>query len=83
MLDQILLQLDREGIKEIEDGEMGEGGWGEGAIILNISIKGEQLFEGGDLIEGWLLFEEIRHSRKTLHELSNIFVVHTRHVARI
>ena len=82
MLDQILLQLDREGIKEREDGEI-EGRWGEAVIILNISIKGEQLFEGGDVIEGRLIFEEIRHSRKTLHELSNIFVVHAWHVARI
>ena len=82
MLDQILLQLDREGIKEREDGEI-EGGGGEAVIILNISIKGEQLFEGGDVIEGRLIFEEIRHSRKTLHELSNIFVVHAWHVARI
>ena len=52
-------------------------GGGEAVIILNISIKGEQLFEGDDVIEGRLIFEEIRHSRKTLHELSNIFVIQT------
>ena len=51
LLDQIPLQLDREGIKETEDGEIGVGG---GGIILNITIKGGRLFEG------WLLFEGIR-----------------------
>ena len=43
LLDQIALQLDREGIKEREDGEKGGGGGGGGysreAIILKISIK--------------------------------------------
>ena len=55
-LTQIPLQLDREGIKEREDGERGEGGGGDYSretIMLNISIKGRRL------IEGWLLFEEI------------------------
>ena len=67
LLDQIQLQLDREGIKEREDGERGRGGGG-GAII--------RVFEGGDYfkylhqrgaiirgrpsIEGQLLLEEIR-----------------------
>ena len=67
LLDQIQLQIDREGIKEREDGERGGGveggGGGRGggggdysreAIILNISIKGGRLFEGR------LLLEEIR-----------------------
>ena len=52
LLDQSALQLDREGIKERENGERGEGGGGgEGvvdyskeAIISNISIKAK----GGD-----------------------------------
>ena len=38
MLDQIQLQLDREGIKEREDGERGGGGGG-------------RLFKGGDYFE--------------------------------
>ena len=57
LLDQIQLQLDREGIKEREDGERGGGGGGDysrEATILNISIKGGRLFEGR------LLLEEIR-----------------------
>ena len=54
MLDQIPLQFDEEGIKEREDGER-VGGGGGGAIILNIFIK------GGRLIEGRLLFENIRY----------------------
>ena len=37
LLDQSALQLDREGIKERENGERGEGGGGVG-----------RLFEGGD-----------------------------------
>ena len=47
-MDQIPLQLDREGIKEREDGEMGRGDYSRVAIISNISIKGGRLFEGGD-----------------------------------
>ena len=60
LLDQIPLQLDKEGIKEREDGDRGEGGggpWGDysrEATILNIYIKGERLFESR------LLFKEIR-----------------------
>ena len=55
LLDQIQLQLDREGIKEREDGEGGGGSdYLREAIILNISIKGGRLFEGQ------LLLEEIR-----------------------
>ena len=52
LLDQISLQLDREGIKEREDGErVSRGGdyWRE-AIISNISIKAGQFFEGGDYL---------------------------------
>ena len=40
LLDQIQLQLDREGIKEREDGESGGGGGGGG-----------RLFKGGDYFE--------------------------------
>ena len=47
-MDQILLQLDREGIKEREDGERGRGDYSREAIISIIFIKGERLFEGGD-----------------------------------
>ena len=44
--DQIPLQLDREEIREREDGERGGGGgvYSKEAIILNISIKGGLLF---------------------------------------
>ena len=50
MLDQILLQLDRKGIKESEDGMRGgEGGdYSREVIILDISVKRGRLFEGGD-----------------------------------
>ena len=48
MLDQIPLQLDREGLKEREDGERGGGDYLREAIISNISFKGVRLFEGGD-----------------------------------
>ena len=47
-MDQIPLQLDREGIKEKEDGRTGRGDYSRVAIISNISIKGGRLFEGGD-----------------------------------
>ena len=53
LLDEIPLQLDKEGIKERENDETG-GGWGDDysreTIISNISIKGGRrwLFEGGD-----------------------------------
>ena len=52
MLDQIPLQLDRKLIKESEDGERGgeRGDYSREAIISNISIKGGQLFEGGDYL---------------------------------
>ena len=53
MLDQISLQLDREGIKEREDSERVGGGV---AIISNISIKVGQFFEGGDYLrDGYYL----------------------------
>ena len=50
MLDQIPLQLDRKLIKESKDGMRGgEGGdYLREVIILNISIKGGQLFNRGD-----------------------------------
>ena len=51
LLDQIPLQLDKEGIKKRKDDERGGGGgdyYSREATILSISIKGERLFEGGD-----------------------------------
>ena len=50
LLDQIPLQLDRKGIKESEDGMRGgEGGdYSWEVIILDVSIKGGRLFEGGN-----------------------------------
>ena len=48
-MDQIPLQLDREGIKEREDGERDGGGdYSREAVISNIAIKGGWLFEGGN-----------------------------------
>ena len=60
LLDQTPLQLDREGIKEGEDGEKG----GEGAIILGRQLFQIFLSEGGDYSRetinwGRLLFKEI------------------------
>ena len=57
------LQLDREGIKERENGERGAGGGGGGRWAI---IRGRRLFQifpsklKGRLIEGRLLFEEIQ-----------------------
>ena len=39
----------------------GGGDYSRKAIILNISVKGGRLFGGRRLIEGRLLFEEIRY----------------------
>ena len=50
LLDHVALQLDREGLKGRQDSKT-SAGWGDylrNAIILNISIKGWGLFEGGD-----------------------------------
>ena len=48
-MDQIPLQLDKEEIKRSEDSKRGGGGrFFEEAIIFNTSIRGRQLFEGGD-----------------------------------
>ena len=56
MLDQIQLQLDREGIKGREDGERGGGGGDYSRrAFKNISTQ------EGRLIKGRLLFEEIRY----------------------
>ena len=67
-MDQIPLQLEREGIKEREDGEGGGGDYSREVIISNISIKGGDYSrevinsnistKGGRLFEGRLLFEE-------------------------
>ena len=55
-MDQIPLQLDKDGIKEREDGEKEGGGghYSREVIISNISIKRGRLFDGRQL------FEEIR-----------------------
>ena len=68
LLDQSALQLDREGIKERENGERGEGGGGGGRWAI---IRRRRLFQifpskpRGRLIEGRLLFEEIRSGATT------------------
>ena len=38
----------------------GGGDYSREAIIVNILVKGELLFEGGDQSEGRLLFEKMR-----------------------
>ena len=58
LVDKIPPQLDREGIKEGEDGERGRGDYSRVAIILNISIKRGAIIRGRRLIEGRL--KEIR-----------------------
>ena len=52
MLDQIPLQLDKEGIKEREDGKRGAvgGDYSREATILN--IKGEAIIRGKAIIQG-------------------------------
>ena len=56
LLNQISFQLDREGIKEREDGERVGGDYWREAIISNISIKVGQFFEGGDYLrDGYYL----------------------------
>ena len=64
LLDQIPLQLDREGIKGKKMARrVGRGDYSREAIILNISIKegwGESIIRRRWSIEGRLLFEEIR-----------------------
>ena len=83
MLDHTALQLDREGIKEREDGERGSEAGGGGdvysreAIILNISFKGGRLFKGGDyfkyflqrraIIRGRRLNKDAYYSRNTVN----------------
>ena len=71
MLDPIQLQLDREGIKEREDGESngggegGEGGWRlfEGGDYFKYFHQRGAIIRGRWLIERQLLFEEIRYTR--------------------
>ena len=63
MLDQTPIQLEKEGIKEREDGEM--GGFGRllegGEYFHYFPLRGEGggVVRGRRLIEGQLLFEEI------------------------
>ena len=59
MLDQIPLQLDRDGIKETEGDERGGGGGG-GNYLKYYHQRGV-IIQWRRLIEGQLLFEEIRH----------------------
>ena len=58
MLDQIPLQLDRDGIKETEGDERGSGGGGN---YLKYYHQRGVIIQWRRLIEGQLLFEEIRH----------------------
>ena len=64
MLNQIPLQLDREWIKEREDGERG----GRGDYFKYFHQRGA-IIQGRRLIEGRLLFEEIRYVRAGTPEL--------------
>ena len=57
LLDQISLQLDREGIKEREDSERVGGGGGD---YFKYFHQSGAIFWGRWLFEGRLLFEEIR-----------------------
>ena len=59
LLDQTLLQLDGEGIKEREDGERGSGGrlFEGGDYFKYFRLKGA-IIPGRQLIEGQLLFKE-------------------------
>ena len=65
LLDQIPLQLDREGIKDREDDEsffLGGGGrLFEGDDYFKYFYQREVIIRGRQLIEGRLLFEEIRY----------------------
>ena len=57
LLDQILLQLDRKGIKESEDGMRG----GEGGDCFRYFRQKGAIIWGRRLLEGLLLFKEIRY----------------------
>ena len=62
LLDQNPLQLDSEGIKERENGERGEGRQlFEDAIFQYFHQRGGGIMRGWRLIEGRLLFEEMRY----------------------
>ena len=59
-MDQIPLQLDREGIKEREDGERdGGGGLFEGGSYFKYCHQRGVIIRGRQLIKGRLLFKEI------------------------
>ena len=61
-LDQNPLQLDSEGIKERENGERAEGRQlFEGGHFSIFPSKGGGIIRGRRLIEGRLLFEEMRY----------------------
>ena len=56
LLDQIPLQLDRKGIKESEDGKRG----GEGGDYFKYFHQRGAIIQERRLLEGWLLFKEMR-----------------------
>ena len=59
LISLIALQLYREGIKGREDGE--KVNYSRAAIILSISIEGGEIIRGRRLIQGQLLFKDIRY----------------------
>ena len=73
MLDPIPLQLDMGGIKEREDGQRRGGGGGRlferGDYFKYFHQRGA-IIGGRRLIEGRLLFEEIRYFVSSLTEIS-------------
>ena len=79
LLDQIPLQLEREGIKEREDGE--RGGWGGGIVrgshLLKYFHQRGAIIQGKWLIEGWLLFNDIQYIWLThdLHHVNVYFMI--------
>ena len=69
-MDQIPLQLDRERIKEREDGE-GGGDYLRGAIISNMSIKG-----GGDYSrDGYYSRKYASHASQQTTTITNLAVI--------
>ena len=69
MLDHIALQLNREGIKEREDSERrgGRGRLFEGGDYFEYFGQRGAIIRGRRLIEGRLLFEEIRKVAKKVN----------------
>ena len=48
VIQDVIFQLEREGIREKENGDGKGGDYSRQAIVLNISVKEGRLFEGGD-----------------------------------